>query len=184
MSSSWMIQQRLAGKGFFGSTAAAGVAIPLTTATAQVFGMWNPPGSGVVAVFDKLLLGIATLGTNIVAALNWSVHLNVQAIATGSALTALTETTIRNSILGRGAVSKVKFTGSAATTTAATQLLPVGITSTTGTPTNSSPMMVLEHDGVIMVPEATAIFLVGSAAPGSTYQIGLSWAEIPFTTAM
>lgn len=175
---SWFIQQRLAGNGFFGSTAAAGAAIPTTNATAQVFGMWNPPGSGVVAVLDKLILGIATLGTNIVAALNWSVHLNVQSIATGSAITAFTDTTIRNSVIGRGAASKVRFTGSAATTTAATQLTPIGVTSTTGTPTNSSPVMVFNHDGLIMVPEGVGIFLVGSAAPGSTYQIGLSWAEV------
>jgi len=175
---SWMIQQRLAGKGFFGSTAAAGVAIPVTNATAQVFGLWNPPGSGVVAVLDKLILGIATLGTNIVAALNWSTHLNVLGIATGSAITAFTETTIRNSILGRGVTSKIKFTGSAATTTAATQLTPIGVTSTTGTPTNSSPVMVFDHNGLIMLPEGAAIFLVGSAAPGSTYQVGVSWAEI------
>jgi hypothetical protein len=175
---SWQIQQALGGNLFFGSTAAAGAAIPTTNATAQVFGMWNPPGSGVTAVLDKLILGIATLGTNIVAALNWSVHLNVQAIATGSAITAFTETTIRNALIGRGKAPRVKFTGSAATTTAATQLTPVGITSTTGTPVNASPVMVFEHNGMIMVPEATAIFLVGSAAPGSTYQIGLSWAEV------
>lgn len=176
---SWQIQQGLAGNLFFGSTAAAGVAIPLTTATTQVFGMWNPPGSGVIAVLDKLILGIVTLGTNIVAALNWSVHLNVQAIATGSALTAFTDTTIRNAQVGRGKASRVKFTGSAATTTAATQLTPVGITSTTGTPVNASPLMVFEHNGLIMVPEAVAIFLVGSVAPGSTYQAALSWAEVP-----
>jgi hypothetical protein len=175
---SYFIQQGLAGNLFFGSTAAAGVAIPTTNATAQVFGIWNPPGSGVLAVLDKLILGIATLGTNIVAALNWSVHLNVQAIATGSAITAFTDTTIRNAQLGRGKTPKVRFTGSAATTTAATQLAPVGITSTTGTPVDANPVMVFEHNGMIMVPEATAIFLVGSAAPGSTYQAALSWAEI------
>lgn len=176
---SWQIQQALAGNLYFGSTAAAGVAIPLTTATAQVFGIWNPPGSGVVAVLDKLILGIATLGTNIVAALNWSTHLNVQAIATGSALTAFTDTTIRNAVVGRGRAPKVKFTGSAATTTAATHLASVGMTSTTGTPVDATPVMVFEHNGMIMVPEAVAIFLVGSAAPGSTYQATLSWAEIP-----
>lgn len=175
---SWAIQQGLAGNLYFGSTAAAGAAIPLTSATAQVFGMWNPPGSGVVAVLDKLILGIATLGTNIVAALNWSVLTNVQAIATGSSITAFTDTTIRNAQIGRGRTPKVRFTGSAATTAAATQLTPIGITSTTGTAVNASPAMVFEHNGMIMVPESVAIFLVGSAAPGSTYQIGLSWAEV------
>lgn len=174
----WMIQQGLAGNLYFGSTAAAGAAVPLTTATAQVFGMWNPPGSGVIGVLDKLIMGIATLGTNIVAALNWSVLTNVQAIATGSSITAFTDTTIRNAQIGRGKTPKIRFTGSAATTIAATQLVPVGITSTTGTPTNSTPMLVFEHNGLIMVPEGVAIFLVGSVAPGSTYQIGLSWAEI------
>ncbi len=176
---SWMIQQGLAGNLFFGSTAAAGAAVPLTTATAQVFGIWNPPGSGVLAVLDKLIMGIATLGTNIVAALNWSVLTGVQAIATGQPITAFTDTTIRNAQIGRGKNSKIKFTGSAATTIAATQLVPVGITSTTGTAVNATPVMVFEHNGLIMVPEGVAMFLVGSVAPGSTYQIGLSWAEVP-----
>jgi hypothetical protein len=176
---SWFIQQALAGNAFFGSTAAAGAAIPLTSATTQVFGIWNPPGSQVMAVLDKLILGIATLGTNIVAALNWSVLTNVQSIATGSSITAFTDTTIRNAQIGRGDASRIRFTGSAATTIAATQLTPVGITSTTGTPVNASPVMVFEHNGMIIVPEGVAMFLVGSAAPGSTYQIGLSWAEVP-----
>lgn len=175
---SYFIQQGLAGNLFFGSTAAAGVAVPVTNATAQVFGIWNPPGSGVVAVIDKLIAGIATLGTNIVAALNWSVLTGVQSIATGSSITAFTDTTIRNAVIGRGKAPKIRFTGSAATTVAATQLVPVGFTSTTGTPVNASPVMVFEHNGLIMVPEGVAMFLVGSAAPGSTYQLGLSWAEV------
>lgn len=175
---SWFIQQALAGNCFIGSTAAAGVAIPVTNATAQVFGIWNPPGSGVMAVLNKLSLGIATLGTNIVAAINWSFLDNVQAVATGQPITAFTNTTIRNANL-HSKVSKIRFTGSAATTSAATHLMSVGMTSTTGTPTDSNAVMVFDHGGSLMIPEAHAIFLVGSAAPGSTYQASLSWAEVP-----
>ena len=118
--SAFFTQQALAGQGFIGSTAAAGVAIPLTTATAQVFGLWNPAGSGVKAVLDKLSLGIATLGTNIVAALNWSHLPNAGATigAAGAPITAFTDTTIRNCIVGAGNAAKCRFTGSAATTSA------------------------------------------------------------------
>lgn len=176
---SWFIQQALAGNCFIGSSAAAGVAIPLTTATAQVFGIYNPPGSAVDLVLNKLALGIATLGTNIVAALNWSFLSNVQSVATGQPITAFTDTTIRNARLGNGKVSKARFTGSAATTSAATQLMSIGLTSTTGTPTNSTPALVFDHDGCLIVSQGSAIFLVGSVAPGSTYQATLTWAEVP-----
>lgn len=179
--SAFIGQQALAGNVFIGSTAAAGVAIPLTTATAQVFGLYNPPGSGVFAVLDKLMLGIATLGTNIVAALNWSFLANVQSVATGQPITAFTDTAYRNAIVSGGKVGKCRFTGSAATTSAATQLMTLGITSTTGTPTDEVPMFVFDHDGCLILPEGVAVFLVGSVAPGSTYQASLTWAEVPKT---
>lgn len=172
-------QLALAGQCFFGSTAAAGVAIPVTNATAQVFGLYNPPGSMVDIVLNKLSLGIATLGTNIVAALNWSYLSNVQSVATGQPITAFTNTTIRNARLDNGKASRARFTGSAATTVAATHLMSIGMTSTTGTPTNSNAVMVFDHNGSLILSQGTAIFLVGSAAPGSTYQATVSWAEIP-----
>lgn len=177
--SAFIAQQALAGNVFIGSSAAAGVAIPVTSATAQVFGIWNPPGSNVKVVLDKLILGIATLGTNIVGALEWTHLPNVQSIATGSSITAFTDTTVRNAIVGLGSASKIRFTGSAATTSAGTHLMSVGITSTTGTPVDASPMYVFDHDGCLIIPMGVAIFLVGSAAPGSTYQATLTWAEIP-----
>lgn len=177
--SAYIGQQALAGRAYIGTTAAAGVAIPLTTATAQVFGLYNPPGSGVNAVLDKLMLGIATLGTNIVAALNWSFLPNVGSVATGQPITAFTDTPYRNAIVGLGSTGRCRFTGSAATTTAATQLMSLGITSTTGTVVNASPMYVFDHDGMLIIPQGVAIFLVGSVAPGSTYQATLSWAEVP-----
>lgn len=173
------LQLALAGRCFIGSTAAAGVAIPLTTATSQVFGIYNPPGSAVDIVLNKLSLGIATLGTNIVSAINWSFLSNVQSVATGQPITAFTNTTVQNARLGNGLASKARFTGSAATTVAATHLMSVGMTSTTGTPTNSNAVMVFDHNASLIVAQGTAVFLVGSVAPGSTYQVSLSWAEVP-----
>ncbi len=179
--SAFIAQQALAGNGFIGSTAIAGVAIPLTTATAQVFGLWNPAGSGVKVVLDKLLMGIATLGTNIVASLAWSFLPNAGATigAAGAPITAFTDTTIRNMIVGAGNSSKVRFTGSAATTIAATHLQSISLSSTTGTPTDATPPLFFDHDGSLIIPPNVAIFLVGSVAPGSTYTTTLTWAEIP-----
>lgn len=178
--SAYIGQQALAGNVFIGSTAAGGVAIPLTTATAQVFGLWNPSGSGVKCVIDKLSLGIVTLGTNIVAALAWSYLPNAGSAigAAGAPITAFTSAAPVNAIIGQGNASKVRFTPSAATTIAATHLMSIGLSSTTGTVTDEVGQMVYDHDGNLIVPQGVAIFLVGSVAPGSTYQATLTWAEV------
>lgn len=174
----------LAGKVFTGSTTNTGVAIPAYNATAQVCGIWNPAGSGVNVVFVKLNLAIATLGSNIVGAIGLSYIPNAgNAIgATGAPITAFTQTSSVPGLIGIGgggsAPSQARFTLSA-TTIAPTFYYSCGMTSTTGTPTDSTPVLTHDFDGSQGMAPGTYVGIGGSAAPGSTYQISWTWIEVP-----
>lgn len=166
------------GRMFIGSTTNAGIAIPAYNATAQVFGLWNPAGSGVNLVLGKISIAVATLGTNAVSAIGLSYLLNVGSqIATGSPITAFTATTPFNAILGQGDASKARFTLTATTTAPAFLMsLPMAQNATTTQPVAEQAYQ-YDFDGGLILPQGTYIGLGGSAAPGSTYQVSLSWIE-------
>lgn len=173
----------LAGKVFIGSTTAAGVAIPAYNATAQVFGLWNPAGSGVNVVLLKLMLGIATAGTEALSSLGLSVLTNAgSAIASGAPVSAFTQTASQPGLLGANAgsaaQSQARFTLSA-TITAPTFAYSLGIWEGNGTTLQGVTWNVYDFDGVVGVAPGAYIGLGGSAAPGSTYQATLAWLEIP-----
>lgn len=175
----------LAGKVFLGSTTNAGVAIPAYNATAQVFGLWNPAGSPVNVVLLKIMLGIATAGTEAVAALGLSVLTNTgNAIATAAPISAFTQTNSQPGLLGAWAgaqaPSNARFTLSA-TTTAPTFAYNIGMWEGAGSTLPGTYWQEHDFDGVVGVAPGTYIGLGGSAAPGSTYQITLAWMELPIS---
>lgn len=176
--------QMLAGKVFIGSTTYAGIAIPVYNATAQVFGLWNPAGSGVNVIPIRLSISIATIGTNIVGAIGLSAVYNTGSAigASGAPITAFTQTAsvpgLIGSNAGAAASSAARFTLSA-TTIAPTFVYATGLGSTTGTATDEPGQMTHEFNGAVGVAPGTYIGLGGSAAPGSTYQASLVWLELP-----
>lgn len=175
------LQLALAGQCFFGSTTNAGVAIPAYNATAQVFGLWNPAGSGVRLVLNKLSVGIVDEGTNIVAAIGLSYLANAgSAIATGAPISAFTATAPFNAIVGGGKASRARFTLSA-TTSAPAFLMSTGMSWPEADMAGAVMPVMLDYDfnGSVIIPEGVYIGLGGSAAPGSTCQASISWAEIP-----
>ena len=185
----YLPQQTVAGTCYIGSTTYAGIAIPAYNATAQVFGLWNPAGSGVNVILVKLNLGIATLGTEAQAAIGLSAVYNTGAAigATGAPITAFTQTASVPALIGAGAgqsaLSRARFTLSA-TTIAPTFVYNCSLTEFSGslTATSSAPGVAwMEHDfdGAVGVAPGTYIGLGGSAAPGSTYQASLVWFEVP-----
>jgi hypothetical protein len=173
---------------YIGSTTAAGVAIPAYNATAQVFGLWNPAGSGVNVILVSLDLAIATAGTEAVASIGLSYLPNTGSqIATGSPITAFTQTNslpgLIGSAAGQAAPSQARFT-LAATITAPTFYRNLALTETAGSATGASaPLTIFQatygFTGADGVAPGTYIGLGGSAAPGSTYQATLVWIEIP-----
>jgi len=181
--------QTLARKSFIGSTTYAGIAIPAYNATAQVFGLWNPEGSGVNVILVRLNLGVATTGTTAVGALGFSAVYNTGGSLTGSGgpITAFTQTASLPGLIGDAAGaagnSRARFT-LAATTIAPTFVYDLGMATTAGTATTTAapPQLnwgVYDFTGVVGVAPGTYIGLGGSTAPGSTFQASLEWIEVP-----
>ena len=180
--------QTIARKSFIGSTTYAGVAVPAYNATAQVFGLWNPAGSGVNLILVRMTIAAATTGTTAVAALGLSALYNTGSqVATGSPITAFTQTASLPGLIGDAAgaagTSAGKFT-LAATMTAPTFVYDLGMATTAGTATTTAapPALnwgVYDFTGVVGVAPGTYIGLGGSAAPGSTFQGSIEWIEVP-----
>ncbi len=177
-----LVSQVLAGNMFIGSTAAAGVAIPAYNATAQVFGLWNPLGSGKVAVPVYITVGVATVGTPAVSDLSLSILANAGSqVATGAAITAFTAATPVNARLGSGKVSGMRFTASAATTTAPSHLMSLGVSQESATPGTGLFTARFDFCGSVAIDPGTYIGIGGSAAIGQTAAVTLVWYEIPYS---
>jgi hypothetical protein len=170
--------QTLAGNVFVGSSLAAGVAIPAYNATAQVFGLWNPAGNNKNLVLLKLMAGVATAGTPAVSALGLSYLANTGgSVATGAPISAFTDSTPVNGLIGRGNAASARFTLTA-TTTAPTFFYDIGVSQESATPGTGLFWVEHDFDGAVIVPPGTYIGLGGSAAPGQTMQTTIVWMEL------
>lgn len=176
-------QLALNGQCFIGSTAAAGAVLPIYTNTSQTFGLWNPTGSNVNVVLNKLTLGAATVTTTVLATLGIAYTANAGSqIGTGAPVVSLTQVSPVNAIVGGGDSSKVRFAPAAITTVAAPAwLYGLGIFSPDGDMATSLSNVIISYDfnGSLIVPPGVAIYLAGTAASGQTYNCTLTWAEVP-----
>lgn len=166
-----------AGQVFIGSTAAAGTAFPITTGTAVTFGLWNtnPTKNAVLLTLD---LGY-TSGTIALGSLAIADQYCGFAIGTGAPLSAFTNGTPKNALLGNGSGSSMRFTPSAATLTAggtAAKFIGKGIESAT------AGLGVFDghydFDGSIIVPPGHLVFLASSVAQTALFSASLMWAEV------
>lgn len=184
---SWFIQQAIAGRCYIGSTAVAGVVIPVSTATAATYLLWNPAGSGVYAVFNRMMIGAPADGTNDFVSLGLSLVANAgSAVATGSPIASGTFVSPINAQLGNGGpVSKLRFAPATATLTAAgTFAYALGFTAFEGDiATTALAPVSLIHDfgGGVILPPGSAVHAVADEAAGLTTQISLTWAEVPIS---
>lgn len=162
---------------FTGSTAAAGTAFPISTGTAVTFGLWNTSTTKNAVLID-LDVGV-TSGTIALGVLGIANQACGFAIGTANPLSAFTDGTPKNALLGTGAASAMRFTPSAATLTAggtAVKWLGKGIESAT------AGLGVFdghyEFNGKIIVPPGQLIFVCGSVAQTALFTMSLTWAEV------
>ena len=172
-------QQTLAGKLFHGEIASAAVAITSATAVTGAL-LWNPAGSGVNAVIARVALG--WVGTTEGPG-NTQLAFITQAgssVATAAPITAFTEAAPHCGLLGNSPANQVRF-GTAATVTAPTKFIGLGMSAltTTGTATFGSHTKVYDAEGLIIIPPNVAVWLCASAASGTTYTQTMSWYEMP-----
>jgi hypothetical protein len=175
--------QLLAGNVFIGSSAAAGVTIPAFTATAQVFGLWNPLGSGVEIVPLALEIGIATGATPVVADLGLCYLPNAGGqVATGGQITAFTSATPVNARLGLGNRSKALFTPSAATIAAPSFLMSIGLSFASTTAGTGVQYGQYDFNGMLSLPPNNYIGLGSSTIQsGTIIAATLFWMELPYS---
>ena len=165
----WQELTRL-GQMFTGSTAAAGVNIPIHTSTTQQFVLSNPLSNKKYAVLKSCYAGYVS-GAPVIGFFDYV----VQTVFTNAAPTG-TAGTIVNNLLG-GPTSSMSIL-TAATVVAGTLLRPFISVYTT---TAGQPGLFLKDDidGSIIVPPGGWIALAANAATFGTHACSFEWAELP-----
>lgn len=166
-----------AGGVFIGSTAAAGVATPAAGGTAMTFGLWNTSSN-----LKAVLLGFSAQyvsGTITVAGFGLSIVPQAGlAVATGGPISAFTNATPLNALVGSGSASSMRFTPSAATIVAPTNFLFLGTgheIATAGPGMNNSYVDI--GGSVVLMPGAAA-FVTSTIAQTGVFALSLVWNEI------
>lgn len=159
---------------FFGSTPAAGVAVPIFSNTTQQFVFANPLGSGKKARLLKAVIGYVS-GTMVAGHFCYANQTLINSVITGTA------GLIQNGYLGAAAGPSGSQMNlyTAATVVAFTYLFPLGLSQVVQavTATNAPWQMIDNIDGAITVPPGSAVAIAANVAAAVTATIGLLWEE-------
>jgi len=172
------------GKIFTGNIAAAGVVLPIYSNNTQQCGLWNPAGSNVDLVILRIgLTYVDTTGAAGGYVISQLTGLG-SAVATGTNITAFTETAAVSDYPGGGFTSIAKF-GQGSTLTivgsAATIKRQVGLNQLVTTATDATTASFrtdLKFDGDLVVTPGSAIFLAGNIATLAKWTGSITWAEL------
>lgn len=172
------------GTRFFGIQASA-QAIPISNSTSPKICLWNPYGTAVKLVLERISLGwVATTEAPGNILLN-QLQASGSAAGTGLPLTAFTagvvNTTVFNGKLGSGNLPQGQFGTAATLTTAGVPCITLGMShlTTTGTATfGSFTADYFFYDSLILMP-GVFVYLTASAATASTYNATIQWRELP-----
>lgn len=167
---------------FIASSAVGGIALPIYSATAQLFMLWNPADSGY-----NLKLICAKWGRvdtpGVASYLCWGYKTSMGAsISTGAPCSAFTAGTPVNALLGGAADAITKFAPATATVTAPSFLRPVGISQVANVDAATDPAFTMiedfEQDPLVIAPGA-ALFACNSIAASTKWAISVTYARIP-----
>ena len=166
------------GNVFIGATAAAGVAIPISTGTAVTFGLWNNTQNTNAAILD-LSFGV-TSGTIALGQLGLANQFVGYNVASGAAMTAFTAGTPKNAMTGLGKASVMQFCPSTATLAAGgTALWWSGSSIESATPGLGIFNAYIPIEGRIVVAPGQIVFACASVAQTALFSISMTWVEIP-----
>ena len=170
------------GRLFIGSAAAAGTVLPIYSATAQKFGIWNPAGSGVNAnVLGINMTYVDTTG----AAGGYVLGINRNAgsaLATGGISAFTADTEVDNALSGKLGGNKVRFAPAAATTLAPALWRHLGLSQNAFTAAGTDQMafnLGIKFDGDCIVEPNTAVWLCGNIATLAKWASTIAWIEEP-----
>lgn len=159
---------------FIGSTPAAGVTVPIFSATTQQFVLHNPIGSGKLFNILKATIGYIS-GTHVAGHFCYATNTLLTNAVTGTA--ALIQSgRLQDAASPSGSVARLV---TAATVVAMTYLRPFGVSQVAqaATATNAPWTQVDNVDGSICIPPGGALAVAANAAAFCVAAIGLEWEE-------
>jgi len=166
------------GRVFIGNTAAAGVALPVETGTAVTFGLWNTS-----TAFKAVPLWISFAYVSGTITVGGFVMVNQACgnlTATAAPLSAFTDATPKNALLGSGNSSNMRFTGSTATLSAGgTRCYSLGLGHEIATAGPGVSVGGHDFDGRLIVTPGQLVFPAFTIAQTGVFSISMAWAEIP-----
>lgn len=167
----------LNGNVFVGSTAAAGVALPISTGTAVTCGVWNTSINR-----NAVLLGVEigyTSGTIALGQFGLANQFVGNAVNSGGPLTAATAGTAKNAYVGVGQASAMTFIPATATLAAggtAIRWLGKSIESAT------AGLGIFDCHNILtvpmIIPPGQIVFVCGSVAQTALFSISMIWEEV------
>jgi len=170
-----------AGRVFYGSTAAAGVAFPITTGTAITFGVWASDPN-IVVVPLKFNAGY-TSGTIALGSIGFAAQNIGFTVGTAAPCTALTSGTSRNAKIGAGNAARATFVPATATLTAGNgAAVPVhyaGKCIESATAGLGIWSLDYEFDDICAVMPGNIMWVASSVAQTGLFSMSMHWAEIP-----
>jgi hypothetical protein len=166
-----------AGEVFVGSTAVAGVALPISTGTAVTLALWNTSRNK-NAVLLSVDIGF-TSGTIALGEFGLANQYVGFATGTGAPLAAATLGTPKNALLGAGNNSSMSFVPATATLTAGgTAVKWLGKSIESATAGLGIFDGHIDLDGSIVVTPGQILFVCGSVAQTGIFTGSLTWAEV------
>jgi hypothetical protein len=179
--------QALEGRIFSQATTPLGLAIPIYTATALGGGalpVWNPPRSGVNLEIIEYSCA-RTSGTADFGAIGVMARA-LDAIATGSVMSAMNETTPFNGTVAySGRTSAAKSSNSGTNTVTAgvagewcRTLFTFNLEADTGT-AHATTAAVHKFDGTLVVPPGVLVYLAATKASAALFASHVVWREVP-----
>ena len=166
-----------AGRVFWGTTAAAGVALPIATGTAVTFAIWNT--SKTKKAVPLKFGGGFTSGTIALGSLGFANQQVGYATGTGAPLAAATSGTAKNAKLNDGNASSMVFIPATATlTSGGTALLYTGNSIESASAGTGIQPWNYDFDGLVTVMPGEILFACSSVAQTGLFSMALAWAEV------
>lgn len=168
------------GRVWCAATGVAGVVLPIYTATAQKFVLWNQAAIGINVV--PLLLEVSTMGTPAVSSSLGITTIIGAGTALGTPISAFTATLSYNMKTLQPGAAYAKFSV-AATVVAPTAYIDLGISQAgvLAAASTTTQWVKLHHDfdGTMIIQPQNAICICGAIAQTATLVISLYYAEVP-----
>jgi hypothetical protein len=174
-------EQCLRGNAFVYSTPAAGAVLNVLGTTSAPF-LWNPLGSGRILVIHKIVAGLVATGTTAAGHIVYGYQNDLGSqIGTGAPVVSGTFVAGKNTNLGHPNTSKMKFSPTTVSLSAAcTFMCSAGWGQATAATTATPPISFIDDvDGRIIIPEGSAFSIAASAAIASSYSIAIYGIELP-----